>query len=498
MNLLYYFTTVGEMFLDPILLLPMLLATFLGIVVGMLPGLTATMGVALLTGLTFGFPTSTAIAMLICVYIGAIYGGSRTAILLNIPGTPANAATTLDGFPLARSGQAAEALTVATIMSGIGSIIGAICIVTLAPLLGQMALEFGSWEFSWLAIFGVTICGTLTAPKDPLKGWIAGFLGLLISQVGLDAIMAFPRYTFGNVELYGGIALLPVLVGVYGVPEILTSLQRTEAPQIILEYGKKTISYIAIIGKNLVNIIRSGLVSVLVGVIPGVGEDVAAWISYDLARRGSKESEKFGQGSLEGLTAAECGNNACVGGAIIPVLTLAVPGSAPAAVLLAALWLHGVRPGPLLPIENPTFIYEVAAMFTVGTVLMVVLGLLITRPLLKILLIPTPILMPIVFSLCVIGTYAISGRLFDVWVMFLFGVVGYFLRLGEFPAAPFVLGFILGPMADANIRRSLILTDGSIGPFFTRPISLVLFLATVLVMASRYIKLPRGGKKHEQ
>ena len=175
MNLLYYFTTVGEMFLDPILLLPMLLATFLGIVVGMLPGLTATMGVALLTGLTFGFPTSTAIAMLICVYIGAIYGGSRTAILLNIPGTPANAATTLDGFPLARSGQAAEALTVATVMSGIGSIIGAICIVTLAPLLGQMALEFGSWEFSWLAIFGVTICGTLTAPKDPLKGWIAGF-----------------------------------------------------------------------------------------------------------------------------------------------------------------------------------------------------------------------------------------------------------------------------------------------------------------------------------
>ena len=324
------------------------------------------------------------------------------------------------------------------------------------------------------------------------------FLGLLISQVGLDAIMAFPRYTFGNVELYGGIALLPVLVGVYGVPEILTSLQRTEAPQVILEYGKKTISYIATIGKNLVNIIRSGLVSVLVGVIPGVGEDVAAWISYDLARRGSKEPEKFGQGSLEGLTAAECGNNACVGGAIIPVLTLAVPGSAPAAVLLAALWLHGVRPGPLLPIENPTFIYEVAAMFTVGTVLMVVLGLLITRPLLKILLIPTPILMPIVFSLCVVGTYAISGRLFDVWVMFLFGVVGYFLRLGEFPAAPFVLGFILGPMADANIRRSLILTDGSIGPFFTRPISLVLFLATVLVMASRYIKLPRGGKKHEQ
>ncbi|MFN3283480.1 MAG: tripartite tricarboxylate transporter permease, partial [Pseudothermotoga sp.] len=206
-----YFGYIVHLISDPLLLFNMAWATLFGILVGVLPGLTATLGVAILTTLTFGFPAKTAIAMLIGVYIGAIYGGSRTAIVLNIPGTPANAATTVDGFPLARSGHAGFALNVATIMSGIGSIIGAIFIVTLAPLLGKLALQFGSWEFAVLAIFGTIIAGSLTAPKDPLKGWISGFLGLMISQIGLDEITSYPRYTFGNIQLYGGIALLPVL-----------------------------------------------------------------------------------------------------------------------------------------------------------------------------------------------------------------------------------------------------------------------------------------------
>jgi len=496
MAIVEFLFTIGSIFSDIMVLASMLWAALLGIVVGMLPGLTATMGVAILTGLTFGFPSFTAISMLICMYVGAIYGGSRTAILLNIPGTPANAATTIDGFPLARSGRGAEALNLATIMSGAGSLIGAFAIVTVAPLLGRLALMFGSWEFAWLAIFGITICGTLTAPKDPLKGWMAGFLGLLISQIGLDGIQAFPRFTLGYRQLYGGISLLPVLVGVYGMPEILVSLQRTKAPEIILNFGKATISYFAEIGKNLANIIRSGLVSVMVGVIPGVGEDVAAWISYDLAKRSSKEPEKFGEGSLEGLAAAETGNNACVGGAIIPVLTLAVPGSAPAAVLLAALWLHGMRPGPLLPIENPHIIPQVAAMFAVATILITVYGLFITRLMLRMLLVPLEILMPIVFVLMVVGVFALAGRIFDVWVMLLFGVAGYFLRKGGFPVAPFVLGFILGPMADVNIRRSLILTAGDPIPFFTRPISLVLMIATIFILTSRY--LPSMKRKRQQ
>ncbi len=493
-----YIKYLGTIFSDPLLLLNMAWATLLGILIGALPGLTATLGVAILTTLTFGFPTMTAIAMLICVYIGAIYGGSRTAIVLNIPGTPANAATTVDGFPLARSGQAGFALNVATIMSGLGSIVGALFIVTLAPILGMLALKFGSWEFAVLAIFGTVIAGTLTAPKDPLKGWIAGFLGLMISQIGLDEIVSYPRYTFGNIQLFGGIALLPVLVGVYGVPEVLISLKRVVKPEVALDFSRERHkrSYLATIRQNLVNIIRSGIIGVLIGVIPGVGEDIAAWVSYDVAKRTSKEPEKFGQGSIEGLTAAETANNACVGGAIIPVLTLAVPGSAPAAVLLAALWIHGVRAGPLLPIENPSMIGNVAAMFTVATVLMVVFGLLITRLVLKILLVPVEVLMPIIFVLCVVGTYVLNGRMFDVWVMLIFGVLGYFMRLNEFPAAPFVLGFILGPMADVNIRRALILAKGSLLPFVTRPISLVLLIAMFFVMFSKYIPR-RKGKQDE-
>jgi putative tricarboxylic transport membrane protein len=389
------------------------------------------------------------------------------------------------------------ALNVATIMSGIGSIIGAIFIVSLAPALGALALKFGSWEFAILAIFGTIIAGSLTAPKDPLKGWIAGFLGLMIAMIGLDEIVSFPRYTFGNIQLYGGISLLPVLVGVYGVPEILTSLKRVTKAEVVLDFSKseRKLSYLETIKKNALNLLRSGIIGVFIGVIPGVGEDVAAWVAYDAAKRMSKEPEKFGKGSIEGLTAAETANNACVGGAIIPVLTLAVPGSAPAAVLLAAMWIHGIKAGPLLPIQHPEMIGYVAGSFVIATILMVVFGLLVTRLFLKILLVPTEILMPIIFVLCVVGTYVLNGRLFDVWVMLLFGLLGYFMRINDFPAAPFVLGFILGPMADTNIRRALMLKNGDISPFFTRPISLVLIIAIALVVLSKYLPKKRGEKR---
>ncbi|MGB9790799.1 MAG: tripartite tricarboxylate transporter permease [Thermotoga caldifontis] len=491
-----FFQSMGSILTNPVFLFHLSWSTLLGIVVGILPGLTATLGVAILTTLTFGFPPDIAIPMLLCVYVGAIYGGSRTAIVLNIPGTPANAATTVDGFPLARSGMAGFALNVATIMSGIGSIIGAIFIVSLAPALGAVALKFGSWEFALLAIFGTIIAGSLTAPKDPLKGWIAGFLGLMIAMIGLDEIVSFPRYTFGNIQLYGGISLLPVLVGVYGIPEILTSLKRVTKAEVVLDFstrGRK-LSYLQTIKKNALNLVRSGLIGVFIGVIPGVGEDVAAWVAYDAAKRMSKEPEKFGQGSIEGLTAAETANNACVAGAIIPVLTLAVPGSAPAAVLLAAMWIHGIKAGPLLSIEHPEMIGYVAAAFTIATILMVLFGLIVTRLFLKILLVPTEILMPIIFVLCVVGTYVLNGRLFDVWIMLLFGLLGYFMRLNDFPAAPFVLGFILGPMADTNIRRALMLTNGNVSPFFTRPISLALIIAITLVVLSKYLPKRRGGR----
>jgi putative tricarboxylic transport membrane protein len=470
--------------LAPLTLLYVAGASFIGIVIGMLPGLTATMGVALLTGLTFGFPPRDAIVILICVYVGAIYGGSRSAILLNIPGTPANAATCLDGFPMARKGEAGPAIGLATTASFIGTVFGLMCLAFFTPLLGQIALRFQSWEFFWLAIFGIIVCGNLTAPTDPLKGWIAGFIGLLVSLVGQENIAAYSRFTFGWGELRGGFALIPVLVGVYGIAEVLGVMRETVLPRVVMQISRVIPSWQDLWAHRR-TMLRSGVIGVIIGAIPGVGEDVAAWVSYDFAKRASPRPEEFGKGSRDGLIAAETGNNACIGGAVIPVLSLAVPGSAPAAVLLGAMWLHGVRPGPLLMIEFPNYIWEVTAMFILASLAMLVLGLSLVRALVKILMVPRPILMPIVFILCVIGSFAISVRVFDIWVMVAFGLLGYPMRKYNYPAAPLVLGVILGDMLDVNLRRALIRTAGDISPFFTRPISLILAGITLLTILAR-------------
>ncbi|OHE59103.1 MAG: transporter [Treponema sp. GWB1_62_6] len=459
-------------------------ATQLGIIVGMLPGLTATMGIALMTTLTFKMAANNAILILICMYIGAIYGGSRSAILLNIPGTPANAATCMDGYPLAQQGKAGQAIGIATTGSFLGSVIGMFAMALFTPLLGTFALKFRSFEFFWFSVFGVVICGNLTAPKDPLKGWIAGFLGLFVAMIGMEGIHAYSRFSFGSTDLSGGIALLPAMVGAFGFAEIIT-VMRNPRMQVVQTKIDHVVPRLKDILPYWKTIIRSGIVGTIIGVLPGVGEDIASWVSYDMAKRSSKHPEEFGKGSVDGLIAAETGNNACVPGAIIPVLTLAIPGSAPAAVLLGAMLIHGIRPGPLIMIEFPKFIYETTAMVLFATIAMFVLGLSLVRTLVKVLLVPRQKLMPIVFVLCVVGAYAITGRMFDVGVMVVFGVIGFVLREMEYPMAPLVLGIILGDILDKNLRRSLILTDGRIGPLFTRPISFFIFALTVLIILSK-------------
>ncbi len=466
------------------ILVYVLLATELGIIVGMLPGLTATMGVALLTTLTFKMPTSEAILVLICMYVGAIYGGSRSAILLNIPGTPANAATAVDGYPLAKQGRAGRAIGIATTGSFIGTFIGMIILALFTPLIGRFALEFKSFEFFWLAIFGIVISGNLTAPKDPLKGWIAGFLGLFIAMIGMESSFAFIRFAKPGSEMSGGIALLPAMVGVFGFAEIITVMKQS-AYEVVNTKIERVIPKFVEIWRNKWTIVRSGVVGTFIGAIPGVGEDIAAWVSYDMAKRSSKTPEKFGKGSIEGLIAAEAGNNACVAGAMIPVLTLAIPGSAPAAVLLAAMFIHGVRPGPLIMIEFPSFVYEVVVMVLLASAAMLILGLSMVKWLVKVLAVPREKLMPIIFVLCVVGAFAIQSRTFDIGVMVFFGVVGYFLREMDYPMAPLVLGIILGDILDKNLRRSLILSDGHLAPFFNQPIGLVLFFVTLLVILSK-------------
>ncbi|MGQ9637938.1 MAG: tripartite tricarboxylate transporter permease [Thermodesulfobacteriota bacterium] len=475
-NLLRFIEAIGG-FITPTALFHMAWSTLLGIVIGALPGLTATMGIALITTLTYKLPPDLAILVLICVYVGAIYGGSRTAILINIPGTPANAATTLDGFPLAMQGLAGRAMGVATSGSVLGSFIGMFFLATIAPILGNYALKFQSFEFFWLSIFGIVISGHLTALEDPIKGWIAGFLGLLVAMVGQEGIHAYERFTYGTTELLGGFALIPAMVGAFGFAEVL-SVMRNPPPKIAEAPRDSVFPKLRDVLHYWRTIIRSGLIGTLIGIIPGVGEDIGAWVSYAAARRKSKEREKFGKGSIEGLMAAETGNNSVVPGAIIPALTLAIPGSAPAAVLLAAMFIHGLRPGPLIMVESPEFVYQVVAMVFFASLAIFFYGVGLSKLLLKVLAIPKTRLMPIVFVLCAVGSYAITNRTFDIWVMIGFGILGYILRQMNYPMAPLVLGIILGDLMDKNLRRGLVLTDGDLSPFFTRPICLVLWIMT--------------------
>lgn len=464
-----------------------------GVIIGALPGLTATMGVALMTTLTIKLPSNQALLILICTYVGAIYGGSRSAILLNIPGTPASAASCLDGYALARQGHAGRAMGIATTGSVMGTLIGMFFLAWFTPLLGDLALKFGAYEFFWLAVFGVIISATLSG-GDPLKGWISGFVGLFIATIGQDGIHAYERFSFDNRDLAGGFALVPALVGAFGFAEVLVAMkERRTVPKI--NPFDTVIPKVMDVLRYWKTILRSGVIGTFIGIVPGVGEDVAAWSSYAAAKRASKEKEKFGKGSIEGLMAAETGDNACVPGAIIPVLTLQVPGSAPAAVLMAAMLIHGVKPGPMIMMESPQFVYEVVAMMLIATIGIFIYGLVLTKLLVQVLRVPTTIIVPMLFVLCVVGTYALSSRLFDVWTMLLFGVLGYVLRQYQFPVAPMVLGIVLGDLMEKSLRRGLVLSDGDLLPFISRPISAVLFGAIALTVILRIPKVRQCFKR---
>jgi putative tricarboxylic transport membrane protein len=447
------------------------------------------MGVALMTTLTIKLPSSQALLILICTYVGAIYGGSRSAILLNIPGTPASAASCLDGYALARQGHAGRAMGIATTGSVMGTLIGMFFLALFTPLLGDLALKFGAYEFFWLAVFGVIVSATLTG-GDPLKGWIAGFAGLFIATIGQDGIHAYERFSFGTRDLAGGFSLVPALVGAFGFAEILVAMQEKRPPVKINPFDT-VIPKIRDVLQYWRTILRSGVIGTFIGIVPGVGEDVAAWSSYAAAKRASKEKELYGKGSIEGLMAAETGDNACVPGAIIPVLTLQVPGSAPAAVLMAAMLIHGVKPGPMIMVESPQFVYDVVAMMLLATIGILIYGLTLTKFLIMVLRVPTTVIVPMIFVLCVIGTYALAGRLFDVWTMLLFGVLGFVLRRFHFPVAPLVLGIVLGDLLEKSLRRGLVLSDGDLTPFFTRPISAVLFGIIALVVLLRLPAISR-------
>jgi putative tricarboxylic transport membrane protein len=467
-------------FMNPLTLAYGLGGAFVGIVMGILPGLSATLAIALLTTLTIKLQANDAILVLICSYVGALYGGSRTAILLNIPGTAANAASCADGYALAQKGQAGRAIGIATSGAFVSTLIGVVCLAMFTPLLAEVALQFGAFEFFWLALFGVTMSGSIVG-NDPLKGWLMGLLGLTVAQIGQESLYAYNRFTFDWDELSGGISLIPALVGAFGLAEVLTTLadpierKMVEMNDSVLPRWKEIVQY-------KWTVLRSGLIGVFTGLLPGVGEDAGAWMSYAAAKAVSKEPEQFGKGSIDGLMAAETGDMASIPGHIIPSLALGIPGSAPSAVLMAAMIIHGIQPGPMLMITHPHFIYEVVAMTTLASITILLFGLFGVRPLLQVLRVKRSILMPIVFLLCTVGAFASASRLFDVYAMLVIGIGAFFLRRRGYEMAPFVLGLVLGPLLDKSLRRGLVLSDGNIGPFFNRPISMVFAAVTIFTI----------------
>ena len=482
--------------LTPYNIIVLILATGAGLIMGMLPGLSATMAIALLTGLTYNFPTQSALIALIGVYVGAISGGCQSAILINIPGTPASAATALDGHPIAKRGEGGLAIFLATTASMLGTLISVVFVLSLTPVLTKFALKFTSWEFFLVAIFGILICGQLTSNGSVLKGWISGILGLIVSMIGLDVVDTFPRFCYGNVNMMAGIQLIPVMIGLFGFPEIVKAFKKSyhndAAPMSKFEMKKGW----SLINKHKWAVLRSGIIGVCVGIIPGVGEDIGGWLSYWTSKKRSKDPETFGKGNELGVISAETGNNSCIGGAIIPVLSLAVPGSAPAAVLLAAFYMHGYRPGPLLMSETPDFIYRVGVYLSLAAITMWALALVISRVSVRILSMDKKILMPIIYVLCVIGSYLINYNLFDVKVMFVFGLVGIALTNFGFPASPFLLGVILGSMADQNLRRALRISKGSLLPMFHRPICVVFLVVILLMVLAQTSLFDKIIKKH--
>ena len=465
-------------------ILMMFLAVIVGILFGMLPGLSATIGIALFTGLTYGFSLDKALVVLFGIYIGAIYGGSVSAILFNIPGTGSAAATCLDGYPLALKGELVNANILARVSSFIGTLFGMLIFLFLTPIMVKLALQFTSSEFFWLAIFGILICGSLSSPDLPIKGWIAGLIGILMAMVGQEDIQGWERLTFGNANLITGIPFVPMTIAFFGIPQIVKSMKSLKM-QVQAKRGAARIKIWPLIKKNILNILRWGSIGVGIGAVPGVGENIAAWVAYDDAKRRYKGNKKFGTGVYEGVMAPETANNAAIGGAVIPLISLGIPGSPPTAMLLAALMLHGIRPGPLLSVEHPGIVSQIASIILWGTVFLFICSLLLTNLMVGILKISQKILMPIIAVLCVVGVFAYNNNPFHLGLVFVFGIVGYFFDKMGYSAAPVILGLILGNLADTFLRRALLLSHGNIWGLINRPISAIFFIACLLTIFRR-------------
>ena len=456
-----------------------------GMVIGAMPGLSASMAVALLIPVTYSMSAEAGLVMLTTVYTSAIYGGSITACLLHTPGTPSSAATAMDGYALTKQGRGLKAIGTSTICSMIGGTVSAVCLLCIAPPLSKIVLSFSSLEYFLLAVFGLTIIGSV-AGDNMIKGLLSGCLGVLVGTIGIDIFNGTPRYTFGSINMESGIQLVPAMIGLFSLSQVMVSIEDiVKGNNRILDKDATNLSGEMVLSRKELKllaptIIQSSIIGVLVGILPGAGGDIGSWISYNTAKKTSKHPEMFGHGSLEGIAASETANNAVTGGALIPMLTLGIPGSGVTAIMLGGLMIKGLNPGYKLFTDYGEITYCMILGFLLANILMGVIGLLIAKQVVKISVVPMTILCPVIIALSLIGAYAIRLNVFDVYVMLAFGLIGYFMRKFGFATAPIVLGMILGPMAEKNWRQAIVLFRGdALGYIFTRPISILLAVLTV-------------------
>jgi len=466
-------------------LLSVTIGTALGLFVGAMPGLSATMAIALLLPITFGMNPATGISMLASLYMGAMYGGSIAAILIKTPGTPAAAATVMDGYPLMQQGKAGKALGVSLVASLIGGVLSSIALLTIAPALGNLALQFGPVELFAVAVLGITIIGSLSQGST-LLGLLSGAIGLLLALVGMDPITGTPRFTFGSIYLFSGVPYTVALIGLFSIPQAIKLIQRDEEEKkTISKFTDRMLPTLQELKLMIPNTIRSSIIGIVTGIIPGTGGDTACWFAYNEAKRFSKDKDKFGKGSIEGLSAAESANNAVVGGALIPTLTLGIPGSSATAIIMGGLMVHGIMPGPTLMTEYADVTYTLIWALMISNIAMFALGLLFTRLAINVTKISDKVLAPIIIVLCVIGSFAINNSIFDVYLMFAFGILGYFMNKINMPTAPMVVGMILGQMLDTSLHQSLLIGQDSWAVFIKNPISAaLLFIALVSILQS--------------
>ncbi len=472
-------------------LLIIFIGTVLGMAFGALPGFTASMGVAVLIPLTFGMPPVRGLALLGAVYCGAIYGGSITAILIATPGTPAAAATALDGYEMTKKGMAGEALTEAAVASFWGGIISALALLFLAPPLANFALKFGPPEMFMLAMFGLTIIVTLTS-DSLLKGIISGIIGLLLGTVGMDPLLGFPRFEFGQVSLLTGIQLVPALIGLYSMSQVFMLI--VEGTSQIIEVDLKNIKINKASLRDLMRYpivyLRSGLIGTFIGALPAAGASIAAFIGYNEGKRFSKTPEEFGKGSREAVASAEAANNGVTGGSLITTLTLGIPGNSTTAILLGGLMIQGLRTGHELFTTNADIAYPFIISLFLANFVFLVVGVLGAKYFANIAKTPVNVLITVIFVLGVMGSYAVTNNIFDIYIMMFFGLLGFLLKINNFEASPIVLGMILGPIAEKAMNQSIVLSRNQslFGYMFSRPIPIILLILCIASLLTPLVR----------